>query len=387
MKTLAIITTHPIQYYAPVFQLLHSRGQIRIKVYYTWGEKSIKKYDPGFEKEIEWDIPLLEGYPFEWVTNLSERPGSHHFNGIINPDLNKIIKQLNPDAILILGWAYNSHLKALRYFKNKIPIYFRGDSTLLDDKPAIKGVFKLIFLRWLYTHVSHAFYVGTQNKAYFKKYGLKEEQLSFAPHAIDNERFGVSRKLEASAFRKILGLTPSDILVVFAGKFEPKKDPFILLDAFLQLGQTNSHLLIVGNGVLETELKKTASSRTNIHFKAVQNQNHMPIIYQASDLFCLPSKGPGETWGLAVNEAMASGKAVLVSDKVGCAIDLVAENENGATFISGNRVDLQQKLRSLIESKEKLQKYGNSSLERIRAWNFNNIALAIETQLLNEKKR
>lgn len=385
MKTLAIITTHPIQYYAPVFRLIHSRGHIRIKVYYTWGEDAIKKYDPGFKKEVEWDIPLLEGYTFEWLTNVAKRPGSHHFNGIVNPDITQIIEELNPDAILVLGWAYNSHLKVLRHFKNKIPIYFRGDSTLMDTKSKLKEIFKTIFLKWVYTHVSHAFYVGTQNKAYFEKYGLKEQQLTFAPHAIDNDRFGVERNLEAVALRNTLGLVPSDILIVFAGKLEEKKDPLLLVNAFLRLKQKSCHLLIVGNGPLEMELRKRASSETNIHFKDMQNQSYMPIIYQAANLFCLPSKGPAESWGLAVNEAMATARAILVSDKAGCAVDLVAENRNGATFIANNMADLLQKLRSLTQSHSLLQSFGNASLERVQAWNFTNIAIAIETKLLDEK--
>ncbi|HEY4196557.1 MAG TPA: glycosyltransferase family 4 protein [Mucilaginibacter sp.] len=387
MKQLAIITTHPIQYYAPVFKLLHQRQQIDIKVFYTWGKDAVKKYDPGFKKEIEWDIPLLDGYPFEWVANTSDQPGSHHFHGIVNPDLNTQLEELNPDAILVLGWAYNSHLRALRHFKNKIPVYFRGDSTLLDEQKNIKSLLKSIYLKWVYRHVDHAFYVGTNNKAYFKKYGLKESQLSFAPHAVDNERFGVNRDGEAAALRHSLELSSTDILIVFAGKFEEKKNPLLVLEAFVQLDQANCHLLFVGNGELEDELKQKAGSANNIHFKDAQNQAYMPVIYQACDLFCLPSKGPGETWGLAVNEAMAAGKAVLVSDKVGCAINLVKDDDNGAIFKSGDADDLLQKLKSLVESKEKLNRYGKHALNHIKDWNFTNIAMAIESKLLNEKKR
>ncbi|MDB5144730.1 MAG: glycosyltransferase [Mucilaginibacter sp.] len=387
MKQLAIITTHPIQYYAPVFKLLHQRQLIGIKVFYTWGENAIKKYDPGFDKEIEWDIPLLDGYPFVWVVNTSTQPGSHHFTGITNPDLNKQIEQLKPDAILILGWAYNSHLKAMRHFKNKIPVYFRGDSTLLDEGKGIRAVLRTIYLKWVYRHVDHAFYVGTNNKAYFEKYGIKESLLSFASHAIDNDRFGIDRSTEATDLRNSLGLSPTDLLILFAGKFEEKKNPLLLIDAFLQLEMMNCHLLFVGNGVLETELKKKVQKLDNIHFKDVQNQTYMPVIYQACDLFCLPSKGPGETWGLAVNEAMASGKAILVSDKVGCAIDLVRDNDNGAIFASEDINDLKQKLKTLIKSPEELRKYGVNSLNRINDWNFTNIAVAIESKLLNEKKR
>ena len=134
MKRLAIITTHPIQYNAPWFKLLSQRKNIHIKVFYTWGQiENTAKFDPGFGKEISWDIPLLEGYEYTFVTNTSKDPGSHHFNGIINPSLVDDIESWNADAILIFGWSFKSHLKVLRYFKGKKTNIFRGDSNLLDE--------------------------------------------------------------------------------------------------------------------------------------------------------------------------------------------------------------------------------------------------------------
>ena len=205
MKRLAIVTTHPIQYYAPIFKLLQERGKMAVKIFYTWGEASTEKYDPGFNKTIEWDIPLLEGYEFEWVKNVSKKPGSDHFNGIVTPWLVEQIATWQPDAVLFFGWAYNGHLKAIRFFKNRIPVFFRGDSTSFDQSRGIKGLLKTILLKWVYKHIDHAFYVGTNNKAYFKQYGLKDKQLSFAPHAIDNDRFGADKHEDAILLRQELG--------------------------------------------------------------------------------------------------------------------------------------------------------------------------------------
>jgi len=381
MKRLAIITTHPIQYYAPVFELLHQRQLINIKVFYTWGEGALNKYDPGFDKHITWDIPLLDNYPYEWVQNTAAQPGTHHFRGIINPDLTNQVDVWQPDAILIYGWAYQSHLKALRYFKNKMPVFFRGDSTLLDEEKGVKNLLKFIFLKWVYKHVDDAFYVGSNNKAYYKKYGLKDYQLIFAPHAIDNERFAEDRIDEAIGIRRKLSVEDNAILILFAGKLEEKKSPELLLDAFLKLKNPLVHLLFLGNGALESALKQMAKNKANIHFIDFQNQSAMPPLYQACDLFCLPSKGPGETWGLAINEAMACGKAILASDKVGCAIDLVKENYNGSIFKSGNADDLVNNLNRLTFSKEVLQKYGSNSKLLIKNWNFLEIAISIENQL------
>ncbi|WP_426671938.1 glycosyltransferase family 4 protein [Mucilaginibacter sp. McL0603] len=379
MRKLAIITTHPIQYYSPVFKLLQQRQQIEVKIFYTWGEGSMNKYDPGFGKTVQWDVPLLEGYYFEWVTNTSKNPGSHSFNGIVNPDLIRQIKDYGADAILVYGWAYASHLKVIRYFKNKIPVIFRGDSTLLDEQSGFKMLLKTVLLRWIYSHVDRALYVGTNNKAYFKKYGLKEKQLSFAPHAIDNERFARNRENETKLLRKDLGLNEKDILILFAGKFEEKKSPLLLLDAFLSINKENVHLLFVGNGALEDELKLKAEENANVHFINFQNQSYMPVVYQACDLFCLSSKGPAETWGLAINEAMACQKAVLASNKVGCVVDLVIPGNNGAIFNAASFDDLVLQLNNLVEkNREGLKSMGRSSKQIINDWNFEKQAQAIE---------
>jgi glycosyltransferase involved in cell wall biosynthesis len=379
MRKLAIITTHPIQYYSPVFKLLHQRQQVEIRVFYTWGEASTNKFDPGFGKKVQWDVPLLEGYPYEWVTNTSKKPGSHSFNGIVNPGLIQQIKDYDADAILIYGWAYASHLKTIRYFKNKIPVIFRGDSTLLDEQGGFKAVLKSVVLRWIYNHVDGVLYVGTNNKAYFKKYGLKEKQLSFAPHAVDNERFAENRKDEAKELRKDLGLDDKDILILFAGKFEEKKSPLLLLDAFISMNRENIHALFAGNGVLEDELKLKADGNTNVHFMDFQNQSYMPVVYQACDLFCLPSIGPAETWGLAINEAMACQKAILASNKVGSAIDLVKQGSNGAIFNAGLLADLVLQLNNLVDKKtEGLKLMGKASKQIIDDWNFEKQVLAIE---------
>ena len=132
---IAIVTTHPIQYNAPFFRLLEQEPSITPKVFYTWSQTEYEqKYDPGFGKKIEWDIPLLEGYSYEFVNNKAKHPGSDHFMGIENPLLIKKIQEWKPDMVLVYGWSFKSHLQCLRYFNKKIPVLFRGDSTLLDEK-------------------------------------------------------------------------------------------------------------------------------------------------------------------------------------------------------------------------------------------------------------
>lgn len=383
MFKIAVITTHPIQYYAPFFKRLNEEKLLQLKVFYTWGEDVLcNKYDPDFGRNIQWDIPLLEGYDYHFTRNTAKKPGSSHFNGIITPDLIVEVKAYRPDAILIFGYAYQGHLKLMRYFKGKTPIWFRGDSTLLDEKKGWKSILKKLYLNWVYRHIDKALYVGEENKKYFQKYGLKENQLIFVPHAIDNNRFAEDLGKEALNLRGNLGIPEKAILILFAGKLEEKKNPEILLKAFTEIdGKTEEevHLLFVGNGVLEERLKADAltilhtptqfSVAKRVHFMDFQNQSYMPVIYQSCDLFCLPSKGPGETWGLAINEAMAAGKAVLVSDKVGCGANLLKQGINGFIFNSEYLTDLKEKLK-LLMNKEKLNKMGIQSKAVVLKYSF-----------------
>ena len=265
MKKLAIISSHPIQYNAPLFALLAKEDNIDLKVFYTWGVDSIEeKYDPDFQQNIQWDIPLLEGYQYQFLENTSKDPGSHHFKGIINPELNQEIEKWGADIVWVWGWAFDSHLKALRNFKGKKEVWFRGDSTLLDEPKgfSVKKILRRVFLTWVYRHVDKAFYVGTHNKAYFVKHGLKETQLVYAPHAIDNDRFADltgEYSNQAKDWRKELGISENQKVILFAGKLETKKNPFFLITLAKELPTNEYKIVFVGSGPLEENLKNQAT--------------------------------------------------------------------------------------------------------------------------------
>lgn len=337
MKKIAIISSHPIQYNAPLFALLAKEPEMDLMVFYTWGEQSMgAKFDPDFGKTIEWDIPLLDGYAFSFVHNISKDPGSHHFKGIINPTLNQEIERWGAEVVWVWGWSFDSHLKAMRYFKGKIPVWFRGDSTLLDEPKgfSFKKLARRLFLIWLYKHVDKAFYVGTHNKAYYRKHGLSESQLVYAPHAIDNERFSDlsgEKSIQATNWREKLGFKKEDIVLLFAGKFEKKKNPNFVIELSKKNTSSTLKFFMVGNGMLEAQLKFETKNDSRFVFLDFQNQSLMPILYRVADVLLLPSIGPGETWGLAMNEALVSGSTVIASELCGGSTDLI-NDKNGMLF-------------------------------------------------------
>jgi glycosyltransferase involved in cell wall biosynthesis len=372
---LAIVTTHPIQYYAPLFRLLAKEPGMDLKVFYTWSQtKEGPKYDTDFGKMIEWDIPLLDGYPYEFVENVAKDPGVHHFRGIDNPTLNNKITEWVPDFLIVIGWNFKTHLSSMRHFKGKIPVIFRGDSTLLDEKPGVKKVLRRLFLKWVYSNADYALYVGKNNQDYFRKHGLKELQLFWMPHAIDNQRFHGHPEYdqEAGEWRKELGINPDDLVLLFAGKLEPKKDPEFMLRLARNIPDPRLKLIVVGNGRMEDELKRASNQDERIKFLDFQNQQKMPLVYRLSDIFVLPSTGPGESWGLAVNEAMACERPVIVSSKCGCAPDLTDENRTGWVFEPGTEGDLkiENLLKNILEKRTNLQNMGEQAWQKLQEFSY-----------------
>lgn len=380
---LAIVTTHPIQYNAPWFKLLAAVQGLSIKIFYTW-EQSQKneKYDPGFGKVIGWDIPLLEGYDYTFVKNISPDPGSHHFKGIDNPTLISEIEQWRADAVLVFGWPFKSHLACLRYFKGKIPVLFRGDSTLLDEQQGIKKLLRRMFLRYVYRHIDYALYVGTNNRAYFRAHGLKEKQLCHVPHAIDNDRFSQpddKYTIGADAWRAELQLADDNFVLLFAGKLEAKKDPGFMLQLAKALRAPHYRFIIAGNGPMEQQLKEAAAHDKRIIFIDFQNQQQMPVLYRLAHVFVLPSKGPGETWGLAINEAMACGLPVVSTTLTGGAIDLI--NNHGIIIEPGDVKTTAAYITQLASDKAMYAKAAAASKQQIKEFSFHKIVNNISSLL------
>jgi glycosyltransferase involved in cell wall biosynthesis len=191
------------------------------------------------------------------------------------------------------------------------------------------------------------------------------------PHSIDVRRFADPANayaLAAQEWRKELGIADDALVIGFAGKLQSKKAPELLLRAFQALDQP-AQLVFFGSGALEAQLRAQAGTTSNVHFLPFQNQSQMPIVYRCCDLFVLPSRGPGETWGLALNEAMASGRAVVASTRVGGARDLIVSGVNGETFASGDIGELTRCLRSLLAlGRSELHRMGAAGQAMSAAW-------------------
>jgi glycosyltransferase involved in cell wall biosynthesis len=355
---LAFIVSHPIQYYVPLYQRLSRREDIAIKVFFTWHDGTSAVQDRGFGIPFAWDIPLNDGYEFELIKNVSADPGTHHFWGLRNPSLTKRVLGWEPTIAHVTGWAWASHLQALRSFKQAgLPTLFRGDSHLLDSASAgPRWWAKKALLSHIYRWPTGFLVTGKANYDYYRAFEVPPEKLWPCPHSIDYARFAEPDQPyeeEARRWRRELNIAEDRIVLLFAGKFDTRKDPVGFMRAVVRLANDKVVAVMIGAGELQSEIDQIAKDYPNL-FRVLpfQNQQRMPIVYRLGELFVLPSKY-GETWGLAVNEALASGRPVLVSDKVGCAADVV-DSTCGYVFGTDGEDGLFTALRHLTREKAAL---------------------------------
>ncbi|MBM4357311.1 MAG: glycosyltransferase family 4 protein [Deltaproteobacteria bacterium] len=385
MKRLAIVTTHPIQYNAPLFAALARTGRVHPKAFYTWSQtQQGGQFDPDFRRPVAWDVPLLDGYDHTFIENTARRPGSNHFMGIVNPGLVGALEAWHPDAILVCSWPLHSHLAVLRHFHRRVPLLFRGDSTLLNERPGWRTVARRALLTWVYHHVDIALPVGLRNRDYFEAHGLRDEQLVHVPHCVDNARFanpGGQPAEEARAWRRKLGIDDRDRVLLFVGKLESVKDPHWLVRLAQRLPSSRLKFVFVGEGHLEESLRRDVGGDPRVLFLGFQNQRAMPIVYRLGDLLVLPSRS--ETWGLALNEAMACGRPILVSDRVGAAPDLVDEGRTGWSFAAGGAGDerVARLLEEVLADRIDLTKMGAAAAARITDFSVEAAADAIARTL------
>ncbi|MDF1722292.1 MAG: glycosyltransferase family 4 protein [Minwuia sp.] len=370
---LAILSSHPIQYNAPLFRTLASETDLDIQVFYCW-EGTANSLDHEFNRTVTLDIPLLDGYDWQMVENISDDPGTHHFRGIDNPAMIERITDWAPDAILVYGWAWRTNLAVMRHFHGRIPVLFRGDSTLISSQQAAwKRWLRRPLLTWVYRHIDLALSPGIRNREYLRTMGVPDRRIMTMPHAIDIDRFAstdTAARERARHARQALGIDDTAIVFLFAGKFVYRKQVDVLITAFARAQESakDIHLVLAGDGPDRAALMQQSAELPNIHFLGFRNQSEMPETYMMADVYVLPSVF--ETWGLGVNEALSAGCLAIASDMTGCAPDLLDGKPYGRVFRCGDADRLADAMLDLIRDRSRMEALGAMAASASEEWSI-----------------
>jgi glycosyltransferase involved in cell wall biosynthesis len=239
------------------------------------------------------------------------------------------------DAVWAHGYAHaTTWLALLAAHARGARLLLRDEQTLLHPRPRHRRIARSIMLRQLYAR-AYGLYIGEENRRFLRAHGMRDARMFASPYCVDNAYFSARAAELAprrSEIRASFGIDDGAPVVLFAGKLIDKKQPLRLIEAFASVrGDQPCWLLLAGSGP-QREASEALVARLgvpNVRFAGFLDQTHLPEAYAAADVLVLPSK-LHETWGLVVNEAMNFALPVVVSDKVGCAADLVRPGENGA---------------------------------------------------------
>ena len=378
-KRIAILISHPIQYFTPLFRELAKTGSIDLTVFFC-SAKGLQPYlDKQFEETVQWDIPLTEGYQFRFLKNSSRNPQSKRFFSLVNFGIYKEIKRGDFDIIWIFGHAYFTMIFALfvaKIFKVKVACY--GDSNLIKLKN--RNAFKIRFLRrpvyiLFYRLYNFFFVIGTRNKEYYLYHKVPENKMYLVPFAVNNSFFlerNKNCKNNKTEILQSVGFPINKKIILTASKFTKGKRIIDLVKAYELIRNefTNVLLVLVGEGPEGKSLRDYVNSRgiKGVHFMGFKNQTEMPKFYCVADIYCAP--GENESWGLAINEAMCFGNPIIATAEIGAIPDLVYENVNGFSYRTGDIRKLANLIKILLSDEEKRVEMGKKSLDFIANWGF-----------------
>jgi glycosyltransferase involved in cell wall biosynthesis len=389
---LAILTTHPIQYQVPLWQRLAADGRVPFEVWYLSEHASRSSRDIEFGREFAWDIDMLKGYPYRILKTPAGATPNTFWRSRITESVPKLFAETRTKVLWVNGWQVAAYWQATwAAHRAGVQVWMRGESNSMAPTALWKRVTKRALLGHLFNRVDHFL---------CRSYGIPESKLHMAMYAVDNHRFRHQAEAirgQRSEIRGQWGIPEDAFCVLFCGKFIPKKRPMDLVKAAQLLlashPELKIHLLFAGSGELGSELRAAchvvydaeASQRSEVRwqrsapdnrklitdngkprasFTGFLNQTEVSRAYVAADCLVLPS-GYNETWGLVVNEAMASGLRCITSDRCGCAPDLGNACGN-AIFSFGNTSDLAK------ETVELTNRHGNRS-QALELPSFSNV--------------
>lgn len=365
---IAIITTHPIQYQVPLFKELSKFKKFTPYIFFATDLGINKeKINKDFNLKFSWNIKMLSGYKFFFSKN---NIWNNWFLSFAN--LEEKLDRIKCKYVLILGWNKAIYYQAILYaIKKKIPIFLRGENNLELRQNFFKKFIKKIIFRFFFSLFTGIFYIGKLNKIFYQFYGISENKLIAAPYFIDNNFFYQKKKKYKNVFN-----------ILFVGTFIDRKRPFdILKVAKILKNYKDIKFTFIGSGPLLSNCQKWARKNFlfNVNFRGFQNQRQIKNTYAYSHI--LVNSSSYETWGLVVNEAMSAGLPCIITNKTGCAADLIREGKTGYTYEVNDLISLKKYILRIYNNKKLYLQMSSNSKDIVKDYNVSNSVKAIYSSI------
>jgi len=358
-RRLTLITEIIAPYRVPVCNALAARDDIDLHVVF------LSQTDPNLR---QWDVPLSEiRFSFEVLPSFRRR--IKKYNLLLNRGLTRALARQRPEAILCGGYNYVASWQAALWArKRRIPFLLWIESTAFDQRKKralVEGLKRKFF------GLCSGFVVpGRSSADYLREFDVPDRKIFRAPNAVDNALFSEGAqeaRRDAANVRTRLELP--DRYFLYVGRLVEAKGVFELLDAYAKLEDSLRSiigLVFVGDGKVRSQLESRAATIVpgKIRFVGFVQKEQLPAYYALCDALIFPTHS--DPWGLVVNEAMASGSAIVTTDVAGCAADLVENGSNGFVVASKSVTPLADAMQNLASRDGLRRQMGLRSINRIQ---------------------
>jgi glycosyltransferase involved in cell wall biosynthesis len=366
------IATHAVQYMSPLFRRMAAHPALDFQVVYCTLRGAEAGHDPEFGADIQWDIPLLDGYPWRQVANRGS--GAESFFGLFNPELWANIRSAKFDAVL----CYVGYVRAsfwISYLASKwcnTAFLFGTDATSLvpRDGHNWKMPIKRFFWPRLFGLADQVIVPSSAGAEMMRELGIPNERITLTPFVVDNDWWlEHSRLADRAATRAQWGVSEDELVALYCAKLQDWKRPLDLLRAFAKAAVPDSVLVYAGEGPLRSKIQAEAAAlgiSSRVRILGFTNQSQLPATYSAADLFVLPSSY--DPCPAVVCEAMLCGLPVILSDEIRGRFDLVRPGMTGDIFPCGDTGALAVILKRLLSDRAALAALSSNARARMETW-------------------
>ena len=381
MRLLVIHNTLWAHYKSLLFRKLHeqtatSDAMLVIQIALTEGHR--KGLGVPDASAVGYPFTLLHNGPLEAVS-LPAR-----IRGLLTHGL-----AFKPDVVLLTGYYDPAQLLLGLVLKLKgCRIVLQNESTSLDNlRTGWREQIKRAFVKLCDGY----FCFGTRAANYLIELGATPSRILVENNAVVDNAGLRATYLAALPNReqeqKARQLPPKNL--IYVGRLIPIKNLTGLIEAFCEACRANPTanwgLILLGEGEQKAILQAQVNALTmsdKIHFLPGCDWQDVPRFLALADALVLPSQS--EPWGLVVNEAMACGLPVLVSDRCGCVDDLVQDGQNGYRFDPNQPDQLADRIGQLLRLPAgDLARMGTQSARIVEAFDPNTVGKAMYDALVH----
>jgi glycosyltransferase involved in cell wall biosynthesis len=375
-KKVAFLMEIPTPYRDSLFERLCRNQDLNFEVLYC----ASSEYGRGWKQEHKnYPYKVLPGFRCPIV-------GRHIFVLKINLGIWHRLLKGNYGAVIISGYIQPTmQLAILWCLWHKVPYILWSESHNLTPRSILKRLIKRPLVRFTVKRAAALFVMGSNSSDYFISYGADPSDIFLFPNAPDVKRLAEESSNygnDIENLREELGIQGSPV-IIYTGRLVGFKDVETLLRAFqlVQQEMPQAGLVIVGDGYLRSSLEDLARGLklNNIFFSGFIQPKDLVKYYACADIFVLPSYD--EPWGVAVHEAMACGLPVVVSDKAGCAKDLVWPGQSGFIFCAKDIKGLASAIAKLLGDRDLCEQMGRYAQEIAMKWDYSFLILQLKQAL------